>query len=117
MKRGEKKKPIDKRIVDFLNDWNNNPDGEENAMVPINHFWLSARDVSEIFVLKWYVSKEDFNHLKNVIQWEGDKNKIFLEMEENIVEIEVDNQGMIKKYYSDNKESFDKIDEMFKDLL
>jgi len=89
-------------IQEFLEHWNNGA---------INQYNFYALTTGVGFTLKWFITKEDFDTISKKIDYkfgEGE-TRMFIEIGEDRIELEIDNRNIISEF----KESVKGIDEVF----
>lgn len=89
---GEKKivPDIVKRIVDFINFWNN-PNRETGKYKSIEEFQLQIYSVSTDFAFKWWVSRQELLEVSKFIGESVSDNKLTLSIGNFTVELELQN--------------------------
>lgn len=79
---------IIQRIVEFFNFWNN-PDGEKGQYISIKDFQIRVYFVSDDFVFKWYVTKEELKQVSDFTEFPIIDDTIALSFSEYFFELAV----------------------------
>lgn len=100
-------------LVRFIKYWNNEHLSNGRTR-PFNDYLFEAWDVGLGFTLKWFVKKEDFDKLVEDLKYEfkpgEDKNRLLLECQDDRIEFEVDNRGVLNVAEKLDREFREKLD-------